>query len=75
MAEQYGGYVIKVIAEGKAGDDGNLYRYFMSTSGTQNIPIEGGNAFTYEYSFRLSDNPKDISHIYPFVDDRVISIK
>lgn len=73
--EEFQGYLFKVIAEGISGDDGNLYNYFMSTSGTQNIPIEGGNAFTFEYSFRLSDNPRDISHIYPFVDDRVISIK
>jgi len=73
--EEFQGYLFKVVAEGILGDDGNLYRYFMSTSGSQNTPIEGGNAFTFEYSFRLSDSPKDISHIYPFVDDRVISIK
>lgn len=70
-----GGYVFKIICEGIAGDDGNAYRYFLSSSGTENKPLEGGNAFAYRYSFRLWDNPKEVSHIYPYVDDRVISIK
>ena len=64
----YGGYIFKVVCEGVEGDDGNLYRYFMSTSSDENIPIEGGNAFTFEYKFRLHDNPNEISHIYPYVD-------
>jgi len=64
----YGGYIFKVVCEGIEGSDGNLYRYFMSTSPNENIPIEGGNAFTFEYKFRLHDNPNEISHIYPYVD-------
>ena len=72
---EYGGYIFKVICEGIDGDDGNMYRYFMSTSGTANIPIEGGNAFTYEYTFRLHDNPNQVSHIYPFVDRESVKIK
>jgi hypothetical protein len=72
---QYGGLVFKVIAQGKSGDDGNLYRYFMSTKADANEAIEGGNAFTFEYSFRLYDDPKEVSHIYPYVDDRVISVR
>ena len=72
---EYGGRVFKVIAQGKSGDDGNLYRYFMSSKSTANEAIEGGNAFTFEYSFRLHDDPKEVSHIYPYVDDRVISVK
>ena len=70
----YGGYILKVIAEGVSGDDGNLYNYFMSTEPTLNKAVEGGNAFTFEYTFRLSNNPNDIVHIYPYVDDKVISI-
>ncbi|HEY4789544.1 MAG TPA: hypothetical protein VIH57_26015, partial [Bacteroidales bacterium] len=70
-----GGYIFKVICEGIAGDDGNAYRYFMSTSGKENKPIEGGNAFAYRYCFRLFDDPKEVSHIYPFIDDRVISVR
>lgn len=72
---EYGGLVFKVIAQGKSGDDGNLYRYFMSSKPDANEPIEGGNAFTYEYSFRLHDDPKEVSHIYPYVDEKVISVK
>jgi len=64
---EFSGYFFKVICEGVDGDDGNMYRYFMSTSGTANIPIEGGNAFTHEYTFRMHDNPNEVSHIYPYV--------
>jgi len=72
---EYGGLVFKVIAQGKSGDDGNLYRYFMSARSDANESIEGGNAFTFEYSFRLFDDPKEVSHIYPYVDNRVISVR
>ncbi len=72
---KFGGYIFKLTCDGISGDDGNMYRYFMSTSGTENIPIEGGNAFAYEYSFRMHDNPKEVSHIYPYVDQECIKIK
>ena len=72
---KYGGYIFKVICEGIDGDDGNLYRYFMSTSATENKPIEGGNAFTHEYTFRLHDNPNEVSHIYPYVDPESTKIR
>ncbi len=72
---KFGGYVFKVICEGVAGNDGNLYRYFLSTSFSENRPVEGGNAFAFEYSFRMHDNPSEVSHIYPYVDDRTISVK
>ncbi len=73
--EKFGGYVIKIICEGVSGDDGNLYRYFLSTSFNENKAVEGGNAFAYEYSFRMHDDPNEVSHIYPYVDDRTISVK
>ena len=72
---KYGGYIFKVICEGIDGDDGNLYRYFMSTSANENKPIEGGNAFTHEYTFRLHDNPNEVSHIYPYVDPESTKIR
>jgi len=74
-SEKYDGYVLKVIAQGVSGNDGNLYRYYLSTKSSVNIPLEGSNSFTFEYSFRLHNNPKEVSHIYPYLDDRVISIK
>ena len=74
FVNEFGGYIFKIIAEGTSGDDGNLYRYFLSTSPTENKSVEGGNGFTFEYTFRLSDNQNNISHLYPYVDESVISI-
>lgn len=73
--EKYQGHIFKIITEGKGGDDGNLYRYFLSTSFDENIDVEGANAFTYEYSFRMWNTPENVSHIYPFIDEECISVK
>jgi hypothetical protein len=75
LVDKFGGYVFKVIANGISGDDGNLYQYALSTEKNKNHPIEGGNIFTYEYTFRLSNNPNNVSQIYPYLDDKVTSIK
>lgn len=75
LVPEFNGYVFKIIIQGLTGDDGNLYRVFVSTNKNENKPIEGVNAFTYEYTFRLYDNPSNISHIYPYIDDKVISVK
>jgi hypothetical protein len=75
FTKEFGGYVFKVICDGTAGDDGNMYRYFLSTSGTENKAIEGGFAFSYEYSFRMWDNPNQISHIYPYVIEQTEAVK
>jgi hypothetical protein len=72
---KWAGNVFKVICEGISGDDGNLYKYFLSTDPNSNKPIEGANAFAYEYSFRMWDDPNQVSHIYPYIDDRTISVK
>jgi hypothetical protein len=69
------GYVFKIICEGISGDDGNLYRYFLSRDPNSNIPVEGANAFTYAYTFRLWNDFKSVSHIYPYVDTGIVSIK
>ena len=74
-AKTLGGSVFKIIAKGVSGDDGNLYKFFLSTSPSENIPVEGGNLFTYKYHFRLWDDQKHISQIYPFVDDKTISVQ
>ncbi|CAN5440500.1 hypothetical protein BH10BAC1_BH10BAC1_13880 [soil metagenome] len=75
LVPEYGGYIFKVISEGLSGDDGNLYKYFLSSSPTENKAIEGGNAFTFEYTFRLSDNVNDIAHLYPYIEQNVFSIR
>ena len=75
LVTKFDGYVFKVICDGVAGDDGNLYRYYLSTMANENKTVEGANAFAYEYSFRMHDDPNEVSHIYPFVDDRTITVK
>lgn len=72
--EKYGGYVFKLIAEGLKGNDGNLYRYFMSTDAEKNIEVQGGNAFTFEYSFRFHSDKNQVSHVYPYIDNQVVSL-
>jgi len=74
-AEKLRGRVFKIIAQGISGDDGNLYKYFLSTNQVENAAVEGGNFFTYKYHFRLSDDQKHVSQIYPFADDKTISIE
>jgi hypothetical protein len=73
--DKFGGYILKVICDGLAGDDGNLYRYYLSTKMDENRPVEGANAFAYEYTFRMHDDPAEVSHIYPYVDDKTISVE
>jgi hypothetical protein len=73
--QEFKGYIFKVICDGISGDDGNMYRYYLSSSATDNIPIEGSNSFGYEWCFRLWDNPKEVSHIYPYIDDRTIAVR
>lgn len=74
LIPELNGYVFKIIADGLNGNDGNLYKYFLSSTPTTNTPLEGANLFTYEYTFRVDEKPGSISHVYPFVDDNVISV-
>ena len=65
-------YYFKIIAEGTEGDDGNLYKYSLSSSPDSHIEIQGANAFTFSYTFRLPDQPSRVSHIYPFISEEVV---
>jgi hypothetical protein len=69
------GYLFKIVAQGIKGDDGNLYKYFLSSDPNENKVVEGANAFTYEYSFRMWDEAGKVSHLYPFINDKVVSVK
>lgn len=73
--EKWKSYIFKIVCEGISGDDGNLYRYFLSRDSKSDLAIEGANAFTYEYTFRMWNDTKSVSHIYPFVDTGIVSIK
>jgi hypothetical protein len=75
LQPEYGGYIFKLVIQGMEGDDGNMYRLFLSSQPNNNKPIEGGNAFTYEYSLRLSDTKGSVSHLYPFVGNGVTTVK
>ncbi|MFL5762454.1 MAG: hypothetical protein ACJ77K_00845 [Bacteroidia bacterium] len=70
----FGGYVFKIVVEGLEGDDGNLYRLFLSSKSNENKEIEGGNAFAYEYSLRLSDTKSSVAHLYPFIASNVTAV-
>lgn len=74
-AAEFKGHIFKIICEGVSGDDGNMYRYYLSTSATENRLIEGANAFAYEYSFRMHDDYEEISHIYPYVEEGTVSVR
>jgi hypothetical protein len=75
LQPEFGGRVFKIVIEGISGDDGNLYRLFLSSSPNENKPVEGGNTFAYEYTFRLADAMGSVSHLYPFVGPRVTAVK
>jgi hypothetical protein len=72
---EIGGRVFKIVIEGLDGDDGNLYKLFLSTQSNENVSVEGANAFAYEYSFRLEDNAGAVSHLYPFIAPNVTAVK
>lgn len=73
--QKWNSYIFKVVIEGVSGDDGNLYRFFMSRDANNNLAIEGANAFTYAYTFRMWNDFKSIAHIYPYVDTGIVSIR
>jgi hypothetical protein len=73
--EKWNSYIFKIVCEGLSGDDGNLYRYFLSRDANNNLAIEGANAFTYEYTFRMWNDFKSVAHIYPYIDTGIVSIK
>lgn len=75
LVPELGGYVLKIIIQGVAGNDGNLYKLFLSQESASNIKVEGANSLTFEYSFRLNDKAGSVSHIYPFINEDVVSIK
>jgi len=69
--EEFDGYVFKVICEGLSGNDGNHYKYFLSSSANSRVAVPGGNGFTYEYAFQLKPDAKSVAHLYPYVDEKV----
>jgi hypothetical protein len=75
FVEYFQGYLFQVVIEGSKGDDGNLYRLFLSSERDNNYGLEGSNLFTFEYSIRLVSKAGETAHLYPFIDEEVKSIK
>ncbi|MBN8691802.1 MAG: hypothetical protein J0L69_01335 [Bacteroidetes bacterium] len=73
LQTENGGYVFKVVIEGLEGDDGNLFKMYLSSQKDKNVKVEGGNAFCYEYTFRLAEDMTSVCHIYPFIPPDVTS--
>lgn len=72
---KWNSYMFKIITEGITGDDGNLYKYFLSSDPNSNVPIEGANAFTYSYHFRMWNDFRSVAHIYPYIDTGIVYIQ
>jgi hypothetical protein len=72
---KWNSYMFKIVCEGISGDDGNLYKYYLSSDPDNNVPIEGANAFTYAYHFRMWNDFKSVAHIYPYIDTGVVYIR
>lgn len=70
-----GGRVFKVVIDGVTGDDGNLFKMFLSSKSDQNVEVVGGNTFSYEYGLRLPNIKSSACHLYPFISENVVSIK
>lgn len=68
-------FVFKIVCEGLSGDDGNLYRFFLSTSTDENLPVPNANAFAYELCFRLKKTTDQPAHFYPFIESNVVAIR
>ena len=75
LVNEMDGYVFKIICEGLSGRNGNLYRYFISRNHDDNNPVEGANAFTYKYTFRLVPKENSVAFFYPFINKDVVSLK
>lgn len=72
---EFGGRIFKLVVEGLSGDDGNMYRLFLSRQQNDNVKVDGAFAYYFKYKFRMHDSADEISHIYPYIDSKVISIK
>ena len=72
---EFGGRTFKLVVEGLAGDDGNMYRLFLSRKKDDNVKVDGAFAYYFKYKFRMYDDAKEVSHIYPYIDDKTISLK
>jgi hypothetical protein len=74
LQKEYGGLIFKVVVEGIDGDDGNLYKLFLSSKKEESVSMEGGNSFYYECSVRLPEDVPSVCHVYPFVSPGAVAV-
>lgn len=67
--------VFKVICSGVSGDDGNLYKYYVSQEEASNKKIEASNSYTYECSFRMKTKTKEKVYFFPYITDNISKIQ
>lgn len=67
-------YIFRLECQGQAGDDGNVYKVFLSTDSHRNIPVEGAISFRYTNSLLLRDAP-ETGHLYPYMETSIQRIE
>jgi hypothetical protein len=72
---RWNSYMFKIVCEGIIVDVGNIYKFLLSSYPDNNVPIEGANAFTYAYHFRMWNDFKSVAHIYPYIDTGIVYIR
>lgn len=75
VKEIEGSRCFKLVIEGLSGDDGNMYRLFLSRKKDDNVKVDGATAYYFKYKFRMYDTADQVSHIYPLIDSETVSIK
>jgi hypothetical protein len=75
FVKDFSANIFKVVIDGMSGNDGNVFKLFLSIKNTENVALEGANAFAYEYSVRLQQVANSVAHVYPFADADVTGFK
>jgi len=67
-------HIFKILCQGDSGDDGNIYKYFVSSQKSANSPLQSAMLYTYESTIRLHPNGM-VAHFYPFIDEPMTALK
>lgn len=64
---EFDSWIFRFECQGQDGDDGNVFKVFLSTDSNRNTPIEGSNSFRYVNSCILHDAP-ETGHLFPYME-------
>jgi len=67
-------HIFKILCRGTSGDDGNIYKYFVSSEQNSNSPLQSALLYTYESTVRLHSKAR-VAHFYPFIDESMTALK